>query len=63
MIHEELPSKCIQELRLCTILLLQFCAKQKLVIPKAFIEGTIHCKPGAAIALLERVYVLLTNRE
>ena len=41
----------------------QYFEKEKLEIPKAFIEGTIHCKPGAAIALLERLYVLLTNKE
>ena len=37
--------------------------KEKLDIPKAFVEGTIHCKPGAAIALLEKLYIQLTNRE
>jgi hypothetical protein len=41
----------------------QFFVREKLAVPQEFIEGTIHCKPGAAIALLERVYVLLTNRE
>lgn len=42
---------------------LQFFVKERLDIPKELVEGTIHCKPGAAIALLEKVYVLLTKRE
>ena len=41
----------------------QFFTKQKLAIANELVEGTIHCKPGAAIALLERIYVLLTNKE
>ena len=41
---------------------LQFFTKEKLDVAKEFIEGTIHCKPGAANTLLERVYSLLTNR-
>lgn len=41
----------------------KFFTKQKLAIANELVEGTIHCKPGAAIALLERIYVLLTNKE
>jgi len=41
----------------------QFFFKEKLDIPKELIEGTIHCKPGAANALLERAYTQLTHRE
>lgn len=41
----------------------RFAAKQKLNIPKEYMEGTIHCKPGAAHVLIEKVYTLLTNRE
>ncbi|KAL5460490.1 hypothetical protein EMCRGX_G033941 [Ephydatia muelleri] len=41
----------------------RFTAKQKLNVPKEYMDGTIHCKPGAAHALIERVYTLLTNRE
>lgn len=40
----------------------RFFTKEKLDVAKEFIEGTIHCKPGAANTLLERVYSLLTNR-
>lgn len=42
---------------------MQFFAKEKLDISKEHIEGTIHCKPGAANALLETAYTLLTRRE
>lgn len=31
-------------------------------IPSMEIEGTIHCKPGAAILLVQRLYTILTNR-
>ena len=41
----------------------QFFIKAKLDVPNEFIEGSIHCKPGAAKALLERAYSLLTKRE
>lgn len=41
----------------------QFFGKEGLDIPKEYIEGTIHCKPGAAVALLNRLYVLLTQKE
>ena len=46
-----------------TLAYIQFFAKEKLDISKEHIEGTIHCKPGAANALLERAYTLLTHRE
>ena len=44
------------------LLLFQFFAKEGLDIPKDFIEGTIHCKPGAASSLIERAYTLLTHK-
>jgi hypothetical protein len=44
-------------------LLEKFFIKEKLDIPKELIEGTIHCKPRAAIQLLERVYTVLTLKE
>ena len=40
---------------------MQVFLKEKLGIPKELIEGTIHCKPGAAIALVEKLYTVLTN--
>jgi hypothetical protein len=40
----------------------RFFAKEALDIPKDFIEGTIHCKPGAACSLIERSYTLVTHR-
>lgn len=43
-------------------LLVQFFAKEGLDIPKDYIEGTIHCKPGAAISLIEKAYTLLTHK-
>ena len=46
-----------------TVLCLQFFAKEKLHVPREYIEGTIHCKPGAAKALLEQAYHLLTKKE
>ena len=46
----------------CYLALFQFFAKEGLDIPKEFIEGTIHCKPGAASALIERAYTLLTHK-
>ncbi|KAL4618229.1 spermatogenesis-associated protein 4 isoform X2 [Arapaima gigas] len=36
--------------------------KQNMRLPKEVIEGTIHCKPGAAELLIQEMYVLLTNR-
>ena len=44
------------------LLFFQFFAKDGLDIPKDFIEGTIHCKPGAASSLIERAYILLTHK-
>lgn len=41
----------------------RFFIKEKLDVPKEFIDGTIHCKPGAAKALLEKAYTLLTLKE
>jgi len=40
----------------------RFFAKKKLDIPKEMIDGTIHCKIGAAELLLHTIYSLLTNR-
>ncbi|XP_036406599.1 spermatogenesis-associated protein 4 [Megalops cyprinoides] len=40
----------------------RFLSKQNLRLPKEVIDGTIHCKPGAAELLIQEVYSLLTNR-
>lgn len=40
----------------------RFFVKKKLEIPKEMIDGTIHCKIGAAELLLHKIYTLLTNR-
>ncbi|KAM3938064.1 spermatogenesis-associated protein 4 [Leptodactylus fuscus] len=40
----------------------KFFIKRKLNITKELIDGTIHCKPGAAEILLQEIYVMLTNR-
>ncbi|XP_014672533.1 PREDICTED: spermatogenesis-associated protein 4-like [Priapulus caudatus] len=40
----------------------RFIEKQKLCIPTDLIDGTIHCKEGAAQVLIETIYALLTNR-
>ncbi len=49
---------------LCFIfIIIQFFAKEKLDISKELTEGTIHCKPGAVVLLLETMYTLLTHRE
>lgn len=36
--------------------------KQNLSLVKSVIEGTIHCKPGAAELLVQEVYFILTNK-
>ncbi|XP_073343236.1 spermatogenesis-associated protein 4 [Pagrus major] len=36
--------------------------KQNLHLIKEVIDGTIHCKPGAAELLVQEVYTVLTNR-
>ncbi|XP_036932909.1 spermatogenesis-associated protein 4 isoform X3 [Acanthopagrus latus] len=36
--------------------------KQNLHLMKEVVDGTIHCKPGAAELLLQEVYTVLTNR-
>uniref|UniRef100_A0A4W4ENZ4 Spermatogenesis-associated protein 4 n=1 Tax=Electrophorus electricus TaxID=8005 RepID=A0A4W4ENZ4_ELEEL len=36
--------------------------KQHVSLRKEAIEGTIHCKPGAAESLLQEIHTLLTNR-
>ena len=41
----------------------QFIKRHDLDIPEELIEGTIHCKEGAAPALCENIYELLTNRK
>lgn len=43
-------------------LLKNFIKHHKLDIAADVIEGTIHCKEGAAALLLERMYEILTNR-
>ncbi|XP_018428730.1 PREDICTED: spermatogenesis-associated protein 4 [Nanorana parkeri] len=40
----------------------KFFLKRTLNVSKELIDGTIHCKPGAAEILLQEVYVMLTNR-
>ncbi|XP_068125190.1 spermatogenesis-associated protein 4 [Hyperolius riggenbachi] len=40
----------------------KFFSKRKLSISKELIDGTIHCKPGAAEILLQEIYVMLTNK-
>lgn len=41
----------------------RFFQRQEFLIPKEEIEGTIHCKPGAALLLVQRIYAILTNRK
>uniref|UniRef100_UPI0037E7C28D spermatogenesis-associated protein 4 n=1 Tax=Semicossyphus pulcher TaxID=241346 RepID=UPI0037E7C28D len=36
--------------------------KQNLHLMKEVIDGTIHCKPGAAELLVQEIYTVLTNR-
>ncbi|XP_029434291.1 spermatogenesis-associated protein 4 isoform X2 [Rhinatrema bivittatum] len=40
----------------------RFFRKRKLNFSKEMIDGTIHCKPGAAEALLQSIYITLTSR-
>ncbi|XP_064201242.1 spermatogenesis-associated protein 4 [Anguilla rostrata] len=40
----------------------RFLLKQNIMLPKDVIDGTIHCKPGAAELLIQDIYSLLTNR-
>ncbi|KAM5192328.1 spermatogenesis-associated protein 4 [Mantella aurantiaca] len=40
----------------------KFFLKRKLNISKELIDGTIHCKPGAAEIFVQEIYVMLTNR-
>lgn len=44
-------------------LLRLFIKRHSLDIPEEIIEGTIHCKEGAAGLLIQRIYELLTNRK
>lgn len=44
-------------------LLKNFFKHHKFNIPEEYIEGTIHCKEGAAQLLVERIYESLTNRQ
>nr|XP_025960967.1 spermatogenesis-associated protein 4 [Dromaius novaehollandiae] len=41
----------------------RFFAKQKLGLAEEVIDGTIHCKPGAAEILVQDIYSRLTNRQ
>uniref|UniRef100_K7FS08 Spermatogenesis-associated protein 4 n=1 Tax=Pelodiscus sinensis TaxID=13735 RepID=K7FS08_PELSI len=43
--------------------LAQFFSKQKLKPVQELIDGTIHCKPGAAEILVQDIYSMLTNRQ
>ncbi|MBN3300057.1 SPAT4 protein, partial [Amia calva] len=38
-------------------------SKRDVSLPKELIDGTIHCKPGAAEILIQEMYTLLTNRQ
>ncbi|XP_040274623.1 spermatogenesis-associated protein 4 [Bufo bufo] len=40
----------------------KFFMKRKLNVSKELIDGTIHCKPGAAEILLQEIFVMLTQR-
>ncbi|TRY89035.1 hypothetical protein DNTS_022158 [Danionella cerebrum] len=40
----------------------KFLLKQNISLSKELINGTIHCKPGAAELLVQEVYSILTNR-
>lgn len=40
----------------------RFFQRQDFGIPKEEVEGTIHCKPGAASLLIQRIYTIITNR-
>ena len=39
-----------------------FFKRNRMDIPKEYIEGTMHTKEGAAVLLIERIYEILTNR-
>ncbi len=62
-VNELLPVGWKVNMHVSGCLSFQFFAKEKLDVPKEYIDGTIHSKPGAAIALLGRLYTLLTHRE
>ncbi|XP_056117825.1 spermatogenesis-associated protein 4 isoform X1 [Rhinichthys klamathensis goyatoka] len=40
----------------------KFLVKQNISLMKEIIDGTIHCKPGAAELLVQEIYSILTNR-
>ncbi|XP_063316082.1 spermatogenesis-associated protein 4 [Pelobates fuscus] len=40
----------------------KFLLKRSLNISKELIDGTMHCKPGAAELILQDIYVMLTNK-
>ncbi|XP_075716348.1 spermatogenesis-associated protein 4 [Rhinoderma darwinii] len=40
----------------------KFFMKRKLNVSKELIDGTIHCKPGAAEILVQEIYVMLTHK-
>ncbi|XP_013386771.1 spermatogenesis-associated protein 4-like [Lingula anatina] len=40
-----------------------FFKRHKFAIPEEYVEGTIHCKEGAAKLLIESIYEILTNRQ
>ncbi|XP_016308579.1 LOW QUALITY PROTEIN: spermatogenesis-associated protein 4-like [Sinocyclocheilus anshuiensis] len=40
----------------------RFFVKQSISLLKDVIDGTIHCKPGAAELLVQEIYTILTNR-
>lgn len=44
-------------------LIKQFLAKKNLPISVEFIDATLHSKDGAAEALLQQTYQLLTNKK
>nr|XP_046152575.1 spermatogenesis-associated protein 4 [Oncorhynchus gorbuscha]XP_046152576.1 spermatogenesis-associated protein 4 [Oncorhynchus gorbuscha] len=40
----------------------RFLVKQNIHLQKDVLDGTIHCKPGAAELLVQEIYTILTNR-
>ncbi|XP_041917987.1 spermatogenesis-associated protein 4 isoform X1 [Alosa sapidissima] len=40
----------------------RFFTRQHIPLPKEVIDGTIHCKPGAAELLVQEIYSILTHR-
>ena len=54
---------CIGACIFLYIILSQFIQRNQIDLPMADIDGTIHCREGAATQLIERMYEILTNRK